>query len=284
MKFVTPSVFHIARTATVYAGIDAYLDHIGAGQWSTDSQSQAELLIEIAGRRCYKSFGVELNPNLSRVREGNYDYIGNILKSKHGSVIEHAYDSFAFEDVSRIATHEMVRHRICNFSQESMRFVRPTQLSTIFPQVYTDHLSAEKAAEVRELFQDTVEHLEGVQQRLIDICGMDDPNLSFKIKKLFQSANRRLIHDGQTTGIITTANHRTWRFIIQQRTSLGAEEEVRYIYNIVAQTLLKNYPALYQDMYWYKEGDSVNQDGEDTAGAKVYGVYVPEYKFKNEKI
>lgn len=280
MRFVTPSVFHIARTHTIEKGINDYLDHIGAGDWSTDAKSQAELLVEIAGRRCYKSFGTGLNPNITKVREGNHLYIGNILNTKHGSVIEHATDTFAFEDLSRIATHEIVRHRICSFSQESMRFVRPTDLSTLFPQVYTDHLPAEKAQQVKDLFRETVEHLEGVQGALIDICGMDDPDLSFKVKKLFQSANRRLIHDGQTTGIITTHNHRTARFIIQQRTSMGAEEEVRYIYAQVAHILEKEYPALYQDMF----NPSQDEDGMQPVGDTIYGVFVPELRFRNEKV
>jgi thymidylate synthase (FAD) len=271
MQFKTPKVFHIACTAVNEATASKWLAHIGAEDWTTDAPGFGEYLVELCGRRCYKSFGTELNPNITKVRSGNRNYIGNILNTQHGSVIEHAYDTFAFEDVSRVFTHELVRHRLANFSQESMRFVRPTDLSSIFPQVYTDHLPPEKAKHVQELFRSTFSRIEEIQQELVNICGMDDPNLSFTIKKLFQSANRRLIPDGVLTGIIMTANHRTWRFVIQQRTSLGAEEEIRYAIFQVYQTLSTCHPALYQD------ASLVNSQ-------EVYGELIPEVIFKNHKV
>jgi thymidylate synthase (FAD) len=273
MNFDIPKVFHLASTRVLdgKTGLSKYLDHLGASDWTTDAQGGAELLIEIAGRRCYKSFGTGLNPNITRVREGNHDYIGNILKSQHGSVLEHAYDTFAFENVSRVFTHELVRHRLCNFSQESMRFVRPTDLSTIFPEVYTEHLTPIQAGRVRAIFQKTFEDIEDIQRELVEICGMDNPELGFPIKKLFQSANRRLIPDGVLTGIIVTANHRTWRHIIEMRTSLHAEEEIRYVMVEVAEILSKEYPAIYQDMVV-------------GAGCEVYDKFVPEIAFTNRKI
>lgn len=271
MQFKTPKVYHLASTKVNHDAVQNYLTDLGAVDWKTDADSDAEKLVEICGRRCYLSFGTELNPNITKVREGNAFYLGNILKTQHGSVIEHASDTFAFENVSRIFTHELVRHRLASYSQESMRFVRPTALSSIFPQVYTDHLTIDKAAKVEQLFRDTFEHVEDVQKQLIEICGMDTPDLSFTIKKLFQSANRRLIPDGVLTGIITTMNHRTARFVIQQRTSKGAEEEIRYVYYKVYQTLAAAYPALYQDA----------QRGEFE---DLYDTQIQEVTFINHKI
>lgn len=273
MQFKTPRIFHLASTQINHFEKEEYLKFLGVPEWVTDADiGSASELTEICGRRCYKAFGTELNPNITRVREGNANYIGNILKVAHGSVIEHASDTFAFENVSRVFTHELVRHRLANFSQESMRFVRPTDLSTIFPEVYTDHLPEGKAQRVRDLFKGTFEHIEVVQQELVNICGMDDPNLSFTIKKLFQSANRRLIPDGVLTGIIMTANHRTWRFVIQQRTSFGAEEEIRYALYQVYCVLSKMNPALYQDAT------------ESSERPHVYDMEVPEVTFKHHKV
>ena len=272
MQFKTPSIFHLAGTRLHLMPTKGYLKHLGAPEWPVDPNiSDAEMLIEICGRSCYKSFGTELNPNITKVREGNTAYLGNIIKTEHGSVIEHAYDTFAFCDVSRVFTHELVRHRLANYSQESMRFIRPTALSTIFPQVYTDHLSKGKAAQVRDLFETVFEYIEEIQQNLVDICGMDDPNLNFNLKKLFQSANRRLIPDGVLTGIITTFNHRTGRFVIAQRTSVHAEEEIRYVYYQVFKQLATKYPALYQDAIV----------GEEVT---IYDKQIAEVKFAHHKI
>ena len=123
MQFVKPEIFHLASTAVRDGAIRRYLNFMGAPEWTTDATSSAEALVEVAGRRCYKSFGTALNPNITRVREGNQQYVANLLSTKHGSVLEHAYDTFAFENVSRVFTHEMVRHRLCNFSRSGGRNV-----------------------------------------------------------------------------------------------------------------------------------------------------------------
>lgn len=280
MKFVDkPKVFHLSRSTPTSEIVD-YLAFLGAPNWSSNAKNDAELLIEIAGRRCYKSFGTELNPNLTKVREGNHEYIGNIIKSKHGSVLEHCHDTFAFENVSRVFTHELVRHRLSNYSQESMRFVRPTSLTTLFPQVYTDHLSADKAQKVKEIFQRIYETVEDAQADLVELCGMDDPDLPFTIKKLFQSANRRLIPDGVLTGVIVTTNHRNWRHTIEMRTSVHAEEEIRYVYAEVAERMQRMYPAIYQDMF----NPCSDEEGTQPIGGDIYGRFVPEYRFRNSKI
>jgi len=136
MQFVRPQVFRIARTEIEREGLDAFLDAVGAPEWETDAEADADKLSEVAGRFCYKSFGTELNPNITKVREGNKPYIGNVLRQQHGSVFEHPTVSFAILGVSRIFTHELVRHRVGTaFSQESLRFVRLDKLMAYFPEV-----------------------------------------------------------------------------------------------------------------------------------------------------
>lgn len=83
------------------------------------------LLIALAAKRCYKAFETSLNPNLSRVRTDWADYLDNVMKSGHGSVLEHSVYSFAIENVSRVFTGEMNRHRAgWAISEGSMRFIR----------------------------------------------------------------------------------------------------------------------------------------------------------------
>ena len=254
MKFVKPSVYLIASTSVHQVAVERWLGELGASGWSTDKCSDAELLIELSGRRCYKAFGTDLNPNISKVRKGNTGYINNILKSRHGSVLEHAHVTFAIENVSRVFTHELVRHRLCNFSQESLRFVRPTSLDAYFPEVYTDHLEPEAAERVRNLFSVTFKSLEILQQKLIEICGMDKEGLPFGVKKLIQSANRRLMPIGMSTAIIVTSNHRNWRHLIEMRTASFAEEEIRVVFSEIAGNLRSAFPAIYQDMQVSDDG------------------------------
>ncbi len=103
MKKVEPHVFLIAYTTLSEEGVRAWLEYVG-GIKALDhlSGDDAEKLIELCGRNCYKSFDVGLNPNISKVRTDSEAYHNNILDSAHGSVLEHASCTFAFEDVSRV--------------------------------------------------------------------------------------------------------------------------------------------------------------------------------------
>ena len=298
MKTVTPKVFHLASTKLDQGGRQNFLDFHGISDWKTDAEDSGEELIEIAGRRCYQSWETETvsvsekNANLSKVREGNLNYIGNILKVGHGSVLEHSSVTFAFENVSRVFTHEVVRHRLCAFSQESLRFVRPTSLDAYFPEIFqnlsNDPLSREQAQSldfflynedqeyymryieksnqctvkeaVEVIFSQTVTRLEDVQAELINLLGMDQLIRTFGDKKKLQSAMRRLMPIGLSTGIIMTTNHRNWRHLIALRTSKGAEEEIRLVFLEVAKQLAERYPAIYQDMF-DEDGEAVFKFG-----------------------
>lgn len=259
MQIVEPKIFHLGGTRTDEVGMSNLLYFLGVGNWKTNAASEAELLVEVAGRRCYQSWQTETvdvaekNPNLSKVRTGNKEYLNNILKVGHGSVIEHPSDTYAIENVTRVFTHEVVRHRLCAFSQESLRFVRPTSLKAYFPEVFR-HLPNQKREYVEALFKCCFEELERVQRQLVAALGMDEVKRSFSDKKKLQSAMRRLMPIGMATGIIVTTNHRNWRHLIAMRTAKGAEEEIRVVFRLIAEDLRSRHPALYQDM--------VKDDGE----------------------
>lgn len=264
MEFTQPRVFRLAGTSIDHYGMAAFLSDIGAEGWSTDTTNPGEHLVEVAGKTCYRSFHEDLNANLRRVRSGdNEGYIGNIIKSQHGSVLEHVYDTFALVGVSRVLTHEMVRHRLCNFSQESLRFVRLTELAAMYPGVFSKeflekigakgmhivgrkHALKDTADALLKLFKGTFEHLEDVQLRMANALDLDSLE-SFDGKKKLTSAMRRLAPIGLATTLIMTTNARNWRHIIQQRTSRHAEEEIRMVTGAIFRMLHAHNPNLYQD-------------------------------------
>ena len=260
MKIVTPEIFHLAGTRINQGGLQKFKEFHSIPDWKTDYGTEAELLIEVAGRRCYQSWETDtksvskMNQNLSKVRVGNRRYIGNLLKVGHGSVLEHAVDTYALENVSRVVTHEIVRHRLCAFSQESLRFVRPTSLRAYFPEVFQD-LPEPARKQVSALFEGCFEELEIIQKHLVEVLGMDQVTRAFGDKKKLQSAMRRLMPIGMATGIIITTNHRNWRHLIAMRTAQGAEEEIRLVFSLIADDLAVSYPALYQDMRISKDGE-----------------------------
>src|SRR6478672_10606579 len=89
--------------------------------------TDGERLAEFAGRLCYMS---QANPANRQTRE----YLGNIKKQGHGSVLEHANYSLLLEGVSRSLTHELVRHRAgFAYSQLSQRYVDESEASFVVP-------------------------------------------------------------------------------------------------------------------------------------------------------
>ena len=133
-KQIKPKVFLIGESKVNTDELQKLISHLGAPNWQSDAPSDAELLCEIYGRACYKSFGTELHPNIVQVRKTNKSYLKNVIEKGDGSVLEHAVVNFFFADVSRVFTHELVRHRVGTaISQESLRFVRLTDLNWYAP-------------------------------------------------------------------------------------------------------------------------------------------------------
>jgi len=243
MHVVEPQGFIIADSAVDEIYLDDFLEALGAKDWeTTNPELGGELLVEIAGRTCYKSFGTELNANLTRVRADHTDYIGNILKTKHGSVLEHASTTVGFVNVSRVFTHELVRHRAgCAFSQESMRFVRLDDIGMYVPNCIKDGPPGAYA-----IFCDAVKHAEMAYKTLTDAMITDD--MPFAKKKEITSAIRRIAPSGHATNIVVTANHRAWRHLFELRTAPGVEEEIGVVMSALGQEFRARYPSFYQDM------------------------------------
>ena len=240
MKHVEPQVFLLARPSLNPHGIGDYLHAIGAPDWNTDAESEAEALIEVAGRSCYRSFEPGLNPNVTKVREGNKPYLENILSVKHGSVLEHANWTFAFYNVSRILTHELVRHRAGTaISQESLRFVRLTEIGMWLPQEIRNN------PEALAIFEETAAACETAQRRLTEVLALD--GRPFHEKKVLTSAMRRIAPDGLATTIIWSANARTLRWVIETRTDPAAEVEIRIVFGKVAEVMKAEAPTLFGD-------------------------------------
>jgi thymidylate synthase (FAD) len=252
----TPAVYLIARPALDSDGMRAYLEDVGGAGWLDRRLHEAdgpvnagELLVEFGGRACYRSWEPGLNPNVTRVRNDQREYFENILRNAHGSVLEHANYSFVLRNVSRVFTHELVRHRAgCAFSQESLRYVRLTDIGFRVPPALEP---------VRERVLSIVEALEELQLEAAAKLGIDDDGVPFHVKKEVTSALRRLAPIGLSTDIVWTANVRTLRHVIEMRTAPGAEEELRLVFNQVGELMRQEAPGLFQDFEVAADGSWV---------------------------
>lgn len=253
MRETRPEVFLIARSSLDLDGMRGYLSSVGGEAWldrrldeAGGAPNAAQQIVEFAGRACYRSWEPGLNPNVTRVRLDQSEYFANILASQHGSVLEHASFTFALRNVSRVFTHELVRHRAGSaFSQESLRYVRLTDIGFRVPPALEP---------VREQVVELVERLEELQVGAAGELGVDADGVPFDVKKEVTSALRRLAPLGLSTDIVWTANVRTLRHVIEMRTAAGAEEELRLVFDMVAALMLQEAPLLFQDFSRQADG------------------------------
>ncbi|HXP37167.1 MAG TPA: FAD-dependent thymidylate synthase [Solirubrobacteraceae bacterium] len=260
MHETTPQVFLIARPSIDIEGMRGYLQEVGGESWlerrlgeADEKPNGGQLIVEFGGRACYRSWEPGLNANVTKVRTDQREYFANILRSSHGSVMEHANYSFALRNVSRVFTHELVRHRAGSaFSQESLRYVRLTDIGFRVPPALEP---------VRDQVLSIVEQLEEFQVSAAAELGIDEEGVPFHVKKEVTSALRRLAPIGLSTDIVWTANVRTLRHVIEMRTAPGAEEELRSVFDVIARIMQAEAPGLFQDFA---------KDGE--------GSWVPEFR------
>lgn len=241
MKLVTPQVRVLAKTDINWSNIQEYLQStydstFEFGDWG------GEDLIEFLGRLCYRSFDVGLNPNVTKIRTDKEKYFENILSSGHGSILEHVSVTFLFSNVSRVFTHELVRHRVGSaFSQESLRYVR---------------IDPSKGSELRMVIPDVIlkgfppiigvmELLEALQTELATNFNIDNEK-SFTRKKELTSAFRRFLPIGIATSIGWTASLRTLFHVIPLRTAEGAEWEIRQVFRDVGTMVKGMYPNVFR--------------------------------------
>ncbi|MEV1000864.1 FAD-dependent thymidylate synthase [Nonomuraea sp. NPDC050202] len=245
MRTVEPEVFIVARPSLDYDELARYLREVGGESWLERldrGDLDAQNLAEFAGRLCYRSFEPGLNPNVVRIRENQDDYLRNILASAHGSVLEHVSFSFVLHNVSRVLTHELVRHRPgVAISQESLRFVRLDELPFWFPEW------AQADEELMKRATAVLEQLEQFQLWMAGHFGLDEEGVPFSEKKHRTSFMRRFAPEGLATGLVWTANVRTLRHTIEARTAAGAEEEIRLLFQRIGELMREEAPALFSD-------------------------------------
>ena len=194
------------------------------------------MVIERAGRVCYRSERKEITQDTGTA------FIRRIIASGHESVIEHSSLTVMFENVSRGFTHEMVRHRLCAFSQESTRYV--------------DYAEGKMDHEKANLIFVMPPHrdLEGSM-----ICNMvEDMEEMYKYLREIDwkpEDARQFLPNGLCSKIVVTANFREWRHIFEMRCQKVAHWEIRYIMCDLLRELKVIIPVIFEDFQLSTEPD-----------------------------
>lgn len=180
-------------------------------------------LIEAAGRTCYKSEDKITDTSAEQ-------FVRMVLKRGHESVTEHASATFRVV-CDRGISHEIVRHRIASFSQESTRYCN----------------YGSRGGEIK-----IVESLgipENVIQRRTRIMELVEEEYLLEIKEgLAPQVARDILPTYLKTEIVWTANFREWRHVMRLRTSKAAHPKIRIIAGLILKWFKKNYPVIVEDL------------------------------------
>jgi thymidylate synthase (FAD) len=235
--YYEPEVTLLARPAFIAP------DHLPVA-WLGDS-TDGERLAEFAGRLCYMS---QANP----AKRATRDYLENIKRQGHGSVLEHATYSILLEGVSRSLTHELVRHRAgFAYSQLSQRYVDESKASFVVPPavVGDEALEASWRAQVEEAQRCYVELVEHLMQRYGWVGD------KVHRRKMAREAARGVLPNSTETKIVVTGNARAWRTMLELRASEGAEQEIRRAAVAVLRLLQSEAPGFFSDFEIYQADD-----------------------------
>ena len=213
-------------------------------QWQGEA-TDGERLAEFAGRLCYMS---QANP----AQRSTADYLENIKKQGHGSVLEHSVYVLLLEGVSRSCSHELVRHRAgFGYSQLSQRYVDESHAAFVVPPAMLgdEKLEAAWLAQVTAAQEAYVRAVEDLMRRYEWVAD------KIHRRKMAREAARSLLPNATETKIVASANVRAWRTMLELRCGEGAEQEIRRMAVAVLHALAAEAPRLFSDFEIYRAAD-----------------------------
>lgn len=187
-----------------------------------------ETLIEQAGRTCYMSQRKTGVGSAAR-------FIRMLVARGHLAVLEHAYATFRIRGISRVATHQMVRHRLCSFSQRSQRYVRESEGDCVVPP------SIAAAPEARRVFDQA---RAAAIKAYRDLVGLGVP----------REDARFVMPAGTASEIVLSANLRELRHIVELRGAPDAQWEIRAIACEMLRLVKREAPNVFHDLVIGSDG------------------------------
>lgn len=179
-------------------------------------------IVEYAGRWDYGENSIS--------KMGDRSIISRWLASGEESMIE-MVDATFFIECSRVVTHELVRHRLASYQQESQRFVRYDGVDVDDLFIMPDELTEEQAALMKVSFQQA-----------------KDAYLALKAAGVKNQIARYVLPNSTRTRIIAKMDLREWRHVLRLRAHTSAQPEFRVIALKILDILNGRYPEVFADV------------------------------------
>jgi len=180
--------------------------------------------IEKAGRTCYKSEDRITNISANEFTE-------MLIRRNHHAMIEFG-DIIVKFITNRGITHELVRHRLCSFAQESTRYVKYNDEMVFIRPIW---LSLDKDSSARDSWTSAMLHTEKIYKDLI--------NNNWKAEQA-----REVLPNALKTEIVVKTNIREWRHIFSLRCSASAHPQMRALMIPLLNELKEKVPIVFDDI------------------------------------
>jgi len=205
-----------------------------------------EKIVAAAVRQCYSpDSAAEMKDKLTEAEREKL--IKMVVATGHTSTIEHVSFTFSVEDVSRVLTHELVRHRIASYSQQSQRYINGKNFGYVTPPSITTNKEAFK------LFDYTVYNLGMVYERLIEI-GIPKEDARF------------ILPNATDVKIVITMNARSLFNFLSKRMCIRAQWEIRTMAYLMHAELMKVAPNIFKFAGPTCKTESMCWEGERNCG------------------
>jgi len=208
--------------------------------------------IEAAGRTCYKSEDKITSDSAKK-------FVAMIRDRGHHSVLEHSLLSVKII-CDRGVTHEIVRHRLAAYSQESTRYVNYKGGCTFVAPPWTGFLQGEyrlesgltyRREEGAKIHMDIRDSPADVWLWHMFVC---ENNYKLLIEQGWSPQEARSVLPNSTkTEIVVTANFREWRHIFTLRCSSDAHPQMREVMYPILTEVQRKVPVIFDDLIWFRE-------------------------------
>ncbi len=187
---------------------------------------EPERMVAMSARLCYSPVGAEeLVENMSSAQVEKL--VSKIVEMEHLSTLEHVSFTFAIEGVSRVLTHQLVRHRIASYSQQSQRYVSEHDFEYIMPPA----VAANELAKAK--FEELMGTIQSTYNELVELG-------------VHKEDARYCLANAAETKIVVTMNARTLLHFFELRCCARAQWEIRSLAELMLREVKKIAPLLFK--------------------------------------
>jgi thymidylate synthase (FAD) len=186
-----------------------------------------ERVVAMAARLCYSPIGAEeLSEKMTEEQVNKL--VGKIVSLGHASTLEHVSFTFAAEGISRVLSHQLVRHRIASYSQQSQRYVSEHDFEYILPPTIAADIKA------KEKFEQLMGQIRSTYDELVSLG-------------VAKEDARYVLANATETKVVMTFNARSLQHFLELRCCNRAQWEIRQMANMMLVEVKKVAPLLFKN-------------------------------------